>query len=50
LGLVLPAASAGALIDAALNRRIYEARPGRSARLVPVLGGSRIGVVAAVTF
>lgn len=50
VGIVLPAAAAGALIDAALNRRIYAARPGQSVRVVPTLGGGSRGVVAALTF
>ena len=50
LGFVLPATAVGALIDGALSRRIYEAGPARSVRVVPTLGRGRKGVVAALTF
>jgi len=50
LSFVLPATAVGALLDGALNRRIYEAGPARSVRVVPTLGRGRKGVVAAVAF
>jgi len=50
IGFVLPATAVGALIDGALNRRIYEAGPVRSVRVVPTLGRGRKGMIAAVAF
>lgn len=50
IGFVLPATAVGALIDGAINRRIYEAGPARSVRVMPTLGRGRRGMVAAVAF
>jgi hypothetical protein len=48
LGFVLPATAVGALIDSAINRRIYEAGPARSVRVVPILGRGRKSIAFGV--
>lgn len=50
-GFVLPAAAVGSLIDGAINRRIYDTRPGaRTVRLVPTVQPGRKGFAMAIMY